>query len=332
MNPIKRRLLIALVISVGVHLPVVYLGAIAMMRGEATEGEARFLEVMPFSRDASEMTDPTEEEREEHEEYDPTDELPDGQVVDSPAAGESRPSEDARFLAERDQTVQGQSRARFRARGEPNPDNQPYVPPITGSGQPQPRQPEQRMIAGLMHHDLGLEPGEEGEHAADQSPPPSMSDSLELTPSLAAMSDAVGGTGLDNLGDLNEGERTLLTTARWLHAPFFQRVKRQVEQYWHPDVAFRHHDPGGHVYGYRDRETVVRVVLNAEGVLETLYVLRASGAQFLDDEALQAIEQAAPFPNPPRGLVDERTQQIVFTFGFTVELGERPIFRLRRYR
>jgi TonB family protein len=97
-------------------------------------------------------------------------------------------------------------------------------------------------------------------------------------------------------------------------------------------VAFRHHDPGGHVYGYRDRETVVRVVLNPEGSLETLYVLRASGAQFLDDEALQAIEQAAPFPNPPRGLVDERTQQIVFTFGFTVELGERPIFRLRRYR
>jgi TonB family protein len=187
------------------------------------------------------------------------------------------------------------------------------------------------MIAGLIIQDRGLRPDERGDHTARQLPPPANPSPLDLDPSVTVLSDAIRGTGLDYLGDTEEGPSTLLSTARWRHSPFFQRLKHAVEQYWHPDRAFAQHDPGGHIYGYRNRETVIRVVLDAEGDLVRAYVIRPSGADFLDDEARNAIRQAAPFPNPPRGLVDESTGRIVFTFGFIVEMGEQPIFRLRRY-
>jgi TonB family protein len=331
----RRRLVLAAAFSLAVHLPLVYVGAATLMTSEAGEGDERYFEVLPFVRDAADdPRDPTEEQEREDEEYRPPDDQPDGQVVDAAEAGEARRPDEAAFLSDRDQVVEAQSRARWRTRGEAAPSSRPFVPPSLGEDRPDPQEREdERLLAGLLLRDQARLPTTpDGDHAPNRAPPPLAPSPVNLNPSLAAMSDAVGGTGLDDLGDIEEGDRNLLTTARWLHAPFFERVKRQVEQYWHPDVAFRRFDPEGHVYGYRDRETVVRVVLDASGSLERAYVIRQSGAVFLDDEALSAIEQAAPFPNPPRGLVDPSTNRIVFTFGFTVELGERPIFRLRRYR
>ncbi len=331
----RRRLLLATAISVLAHLPVVYFGAVAMMTSEVIESEPVFFEVLPMVReDASDPRHPTEEQQLEDEEYDPDDESPDGQVVAAEDAGEERRPENTEFLAERDQVVEEQSRARFRSRGRVASSSRPLVPFSRGADRSDPSErEEQPLLAGLMVRDRARLPATpDGDRASERRPPLHDPSPVNLNPSLAVMSDAVGGTGLDDLGGLEEGQRNLLTTARWLHAPFFQRVKRQVEQYWHPGVAFRQFDPGGHVFGYRDRETVVRVVLDATGALERAYVLRQSGADFLDDVAVRAIEQAAPFPNPPQGLVDESTARIVFTFGFTVELGERPIFRLRRYR
>ena len=258
-------------------------------------------------------------------------------MVDAPEAGEQRRPENARFLSERDQVVEEQRRAWFRVTGSHRRSPSvsmpptPQVNPTPRQEQEQPELEEHPLVAGLILNDRGLPAEERGEHNARQAPRPTREPRINLRPSIATMSDAVGGPGLDHLADIEDGQNNLLSTARWRHAPFFQRVKHQVEQYWRPDIAFRRHDPGGHVYGYRDRETFVRVVLRPDGSLERAYVIRGCGADFLDVEAIRAIEQAAPFPNPPRGLVDSRTQTIVFNFGFNVILGERPIFRLRRY-
>jgi TonB family protein len=326
-----QRVLVVLAISVVVHVPLVYASALSLLRSATPEGEPRYFDVTPVAQ-SSDPRNPNEEERDEDEDYEPKDEQPDGQVVDAPEAGERRRPEQARFLSDRDQVVEHETRPSLQLPGDRR-QPQPSVPPLLASAQRPGTARDQRDVPpGLVLRDRGLEPESSGDHEADQAPPPMNEGELELRPTYAALSDAVGGTGLDDLRNLEEGDGTLLTTARWLHAPFFQRVKEQVEQYWHPDLAFARHDPGGHVYGYRDRETVIQVVLDSQGALVRNYVLRASGADFLDEEALHAIEQAAPFPNPPRGLVDQQSQHIVFTFGFTVELGEQPIFRVRRYR
>ena len=141
----------------------------------------------------------------------------------------------------------------------------------------------------------------------------------------------LSGTGLDLLKDVDEGEETLLNTKQWKFASFFLRVKAQIEQYWRPDIAFLTHDPTGRIYGYKDRETIVRVVLNEDGSLKDIFIIKPSGAPFLDREALHAIKRASPFPNPPKELIDPKEKIIVFNCAFFVEVGSSPILHIKRY-
>jgi len=109
----------------------------------------------------------------------------------------------------------------------------------------------------------------------------------------------------------------------------FNRVQTQVEQFWRPGDEYAQHDPTGHIYGYRDRETILKVVLNRDGSLRSTYVIEESGAGFLDDEAREAIEQAArsrarrvgsSIPRPSRGLQVQ----------LHVQVHESPVIRMEQ--
>ncbi|MBK8480098.1 MAG: TonB family protein [Proteobacteria bacterium] len=145
------------------------------------------------------------------------------------------------------------------------------------------------------------------------------------------MSRALGGGANDALSDLEQGEETLLNSRRWRYAGFFNRVKQQVAQNWHPDRVYRRRDPTGNVYGFKDRLTVLIVTLDPQGGLRDLKLEQPSGLAFLDEEAMSAFRLAQPFPNPPRGLVDDKSGQISFRFGFLFELTRQPSFRVLRY-
>ena len=54
----------------------------------------------------------------------------------------------------------------------------------------------------------------------------------------------------------------------------------------------------------KDRVTQVLVTLNPEGELVKVEVLTQSGVMDLDSAAVEAFRQAAPFPNPPKGMVE----------------------------
>jgi len=155
-------------------------------------------------------------------------------------------------------------------------------------------------------------------------------------PNLAATREmldrAIGkGTGsMDYLKDVDDGESTALNAKKWKHAPFFNRVKRAVAAAWHPDVVYVRHDPNGNVYGVKDRVTVLRVHLQPDGKLASWTVMQSSGVDFLDDEAVDAFRRAAPFPNPPRDLV-ETDGQIHFNFAFIFELSGRNSVKVFKY-
>ena len=53
------------------------------------------------------------------------------------------------------------------------------------------------------------------------------------------------------------------------------------------------------IYGKRNRYTELRVQLKPDGKLGSVAVYQPSGLDFLDDEAIEAFKEAAPFPNPP---------------------------------
>jgi len=142
---------------------------------------------------------------------------------------------------------------------------------------------------------------------------------------------ALGGGANDALSEVEEGEETLLNSRRWRYASFFNRVKQQVAQNWHPDRVYRRRDPTGNVYGFKDRLTVLVVTLDPQGGLREVKLEQPSGLAFLDDEAMTAFRLAQPFPNPPRGLVDDKSGRISFRFGFLFELTRQPSFRVFRY-
>ncbi|MCG8416784.1 MAG: cell envelope integrity protein TolA [Proteobacteria bacterium] len=144
----------------------------------------------------------------------------------------------------------------------------------------------------------------------------------DLRPTEDILERAAGGGSVDHLENVASGETTALSSKRWKYATFFNRMKRRVGQNWHPAQVYARRDPKGNVYGQRDRITYLQISLDPSGTIARIHVLRSSGVDFLDDEAMRAFRAAHPFPNPPRGLVDSKSQLITFTFGFHFELGK----------
>jgi len=146
--------------------------------------------------------------------------------------------------------------------------------------------------------------------------------------SMKELSQALGSKVNDYLPDVEDGKTTLLNSRRWRFATFFNRVKRRVAQKWHPARVYRRRDPGGNVYGFKDRLTILRVRLTPGGDVKEVHLENPSGVGFLDDEAISAFRAAGPFPNPPRGLVKD--DAISFRFGFMFEISRKPSFRIFR--
>jgi TonB family protein len=164
-------------------------------------------------------------------------------------------------------------------------------------------------------HERGeLSPGQNG--AGGGAPPVP-----NLQPSREQLERALGGGNVDHLDDVDNGDETALSSKRWVYASFFNRLKRQVAQNWDPGSVWRRGDPTGHVWGFQTRITEVRVSLTPKGELTRIVVTQSCGVGDLDDEAIRAFHAAAPFPNPPEGLVSAKTNQITFAFSFFFEIG-----------
>ncbi len=141
-----------------------------------------------------------------------------------------------------------------------------------------------------------------------------------LKPTDEALERALGGGSVDHLDDVESGDETQLSSRRWVYASFFNRLKRQVAQNWHPADVWRRNDPDGTVNGFKTRVTEVRVSLSAAGQLQKIVITTPSGVAELDEEAVRSFHAAAPFPNPPDGLVGKEGL-ITFAFSFHFEIG-----------
>ena len=154
----------------------------------------------------------------------------------------------------------------------------------------------------------------------------------DLRPSKEILERVVGGGSVDKLDGVEDGATTALNAKRWKFASFFNRLKRQVAQNWHPDRVYINRDPNGNVYGSKDRITVLKVSLKPNGSVADIYISKTSGVDFLDEEAVRAFRAAEPFPNPPGGLVRGDSQLITFSFGFHFQIGSRSGWKILRSR
>lgn len=122
----------------------------------------------------------------------------------------------------------------------------------------------------------------------------------------------------DYLKNTDIGVETILNTKEFKYYTYFNRIRRQLSHYWEPKVRdkltkmFRQ---GRTIASNQDRITKLLIILNPVGILVNVQVLSDSGVKDLDEAAIEAFRSAAPFPNPPQGIVeDDGTVKIRWDF------------------
>lgn len=111
----------------------------------------------------------------------------------------------------------------------------------------------------------------------------------------------------DYLKDVHTGLQTLLSTREFIYYSYYARIKEAIRQHWEPNVREKVkiiYRQGRTIAAAHDRVTQVLVTLNAQGELISVNVLTQSGVEALDAAAVEAFQQASPFPNPPKGMVE----------------------------
>jgi TonB family protein len=111
----------------------------------------------------------------------------------------------------------------------------------------------------------------------------------------------------DYLKDVNTGMQTLLSTREFVYYSYYARIKEAIRQHWEPNVREKVkiiYRQGRSIASAKDRVTQVLVTLNSNGDLIRVEVLTQSGVEQLDSAAVDAFKAAAPFPNPPKGMVE----------------------------
>lgn len=111
----------------------------------------------------------------------------------------------------------------------------------------------------------------------------------------------------DRLKGVDEGERTILSTREYRYFSYYHRIKELLRQYWKPTVEqrmMRMWEKGKSI-GEQEMVTRLLVLLNTDGRIAKISRLTSSGVSEVDDAAIEAFNKAGPFPNPPKGMVEE---------------------------
>ncbi len=122
-----------------------------------------------------------------------------------------------------------------------------------------------------------------------------------------AKSSGLASQSLDYIKDLDPGLETLLTTREFIYYTFYNRIRNQLNQHWGPMVKERLtklFSEGRTIASSDDKITKILVTLDNKGTLIKVQVIGDSGVRDLDEAAVDAFRKAAPFPNPPRGIID----------------------------
>ncbi len=112
----------------------------------------------------------------------------------------------------------------------------------------------------------------------------------------------------DHIEKVETGMQTLLSTREFVYYSYYQRIREKIRSQWEPMIKEKVRKvfaSGRSIASSHDRITQVIIVLNKEGSLIKVQVIGESGIKDLDDAAVDAFRAAEPFPNPPKGIVEQ---------------------------
>jgi protein TonB len=232
-------------------------------------------------------------------------EQPQAQIVEQERRVNEETPEKSKYLSKYDQTVKEETRAL--KTGEFRNAAKAGVQKIPAPRKTPPKEPTPRKLA-------------KGELPSLKNLVP------ELTATPKAQQQEEGQAGDpsqtdDHLKDTKTGIQTLLSTREFVYYSYYQRIKDQIRQYWGPNIQEKVkiiYRKGRSIASASDRVTQVVVTLNQKGELEAVEVIGESGVKDFDDAAVEAFKAAAPFPNPPKGIV-EKDGRIRIRWDFILE-------------
>jgi TonB family protein len=131
------------------------------------------------------------------------------------------------------------------------------------------------------------------------------------TPQWKNLNTDLGVAPQDHVKGVQESEATALNTREFIYFSYYQRIRDQLERAWRPllqDQLARLFRTGRNPASNMEHVTRTVVTLDSRGEVIRVQVLEESGTRDLDDAAVRAFNEAGPFPNPPKGLVEDTGQ------------------------
>lgn len=114
-------------------------------------------------------------------------------------------------------------------------------------------------------------------------------------------------TPQDFIQGVTESDHTALNTREYKFFGYYERIRAKLDGAWIPILRRklkRFFFMGRRLASDMDHTTRVLVILNPRGEIIRVQVISRSGTMDLDDAAVEAFNEAGPFPNPPKGLAD----------------------------
>lgn len=114
---------------------------------------------------------------------------------------------------------------------------------------------------------------------------------------------------------LDKGTELKLNARQFDYGNYINRMRNKLAQRWEPQKTII---PS--MYSQRVVRIDVGVVLNGLGEIVELRTLESSRFPRYDDEAIRALREAAPYPNPPKSLIqDDGLVYMPWTFVLTMD-------------
>ncbi len=121
----------------------------------------------------------------------------------------------------------------------------------------------------------------------------------------------------DFLQEIELSDFTQLNTLKYKYYGYFFRIRQRLEAHWGRSLLEKARilfAKNSRVPANENYITQLNVVMNPKGVIKKIQVKANSGISELDDAAIEAFNDAGPFPNPPKGLIKDNLVKIEWGF------------------
>lgn len=258
---------------------------------------------------------PPEKEEEEPEEEDPEYE---GQIVEVAPPEEEETPEESDYLADHDQVVEEETKT----------EKYKINPEILAKKY---SRDEQLQMEDLV--DVNVDKQSTGAQVGNDRFDPDRDGTLASLPSKWTVTNkegiqdptmashaeaALSGAPQNDLIDERTSDELNLNTKEYLYSTYINRIRRLVNFYWQQNLD---NLPSSTRLSKNQYHSEVNVILNSDGALEFIEVVKECGAPELDEAIVSAFKLAGPFPHPPEGLISKDGRVYLPEMGFDVKLG-----------